>query len=63
MVGDLQARAQRLYEIVNDALKYRAALCVAIRDLSAGKDRALVLAGLDRWDGALKSLRRGVKRL
>lgn len=51
LVGDLQARAQRLYEIINDASRYKAALRLAIRDLSAGKDRALVLAGLarERW--------------
>lgn len=63
LVGDLQTRAQRLYEIINDATRYKAALRLAIRDLSAGKDRALVLAGLARWEGALRSLKRAAGKV
>ena len=63
LVGELQAKDERLYEIIHDAIKYRAAVRLAIRDLSAGQDRALVLAGLARWESALRSLRRGVRKV
>jgi len=62
-VGRLQELDDRLYALVHNAIKYRAAVHIALRQMRVGHDPSMVRVGLDLWSETRQKIKRLVGKL